>query len=62
MSNGAAIPIPANWDQLTDDEKDAVTAEMLKRLADENGIPRGSGSRTGSGRRSGTTRSFTKPE
>lgn len=35
-----AIPLPDNYDELSDDEKDEVVAEMLRRLADATGVER----------------------
>ena len=57
-----AVPIPDDWDDLTDDEKDAVTAEMLKRVADETGVDRGSEAEPDEGESSGRPpRTFQKP-
>lgn len=57
-----AIPVPDNWDDLTDEEKDAATADILKRLADQTGVRRGAPSaKTGGGTGSSQTRSFRKP-
>jgi hypothetical protein len=46
---GAPIPIPENWDELTDAEKRQVTAQLLKGVADQAGIDRSGGGTDGAG-------------
>lgn len=39
MSDKAtAIPVPDNWDDLTDAEKDRATADLLKAVGDRMGV------------------------
>lgn len=38
VDGGAAVEIPAEWEGMTDDEKDAAVEDMLTDVADRAGI------------------------
>lgn len=59
----AAYEVPDDWDELSDDEKDAISGELLKRVADSSGVDRGSEAGTGTEEdRSRPTRTFQRPD
>lgn len=61
MDKPTVVAIPENWDDLTDEQKDAVTAELLKAVADQTGVSRGSGTSGTDGAGESRSRTFTKP-
>lgn len=60
--NTPAFEVPEDWDDLTDAEKDEVSGELLKRIADDTGVDRGSEAETaGEEGRSRPPRTFQRP-